>query len=100
MKKAKTIFQPNHDQFQNQLHSNQLSLKEKIADLEKIVSHCDLNNSQKPRFKHHASVNGYSQRLSRSQISLIRAQNRKNFVNFILALLCFSVISFFIIIAL
>ena len=100
MKKAKTIFQPNHDQFQKQLHSNQISLKEKIADLEKIVSHCDLNNSQKPRFKHHASVNDYSQRLSRSQISLIRAQNRKNFVNFILALLCFSVISFFIIIAL
>lgn len=100
MKKAKTIFQPNHDQFHKQLHSNQLSLKEKIADLEKIVSHCDLNNSQKPRFKHHASLNGYSQRLSRSQISLIRAQNRKNFVNFILALLCFSVISFFIIIAL
>lgn len=100
MKKAKTIFQPTHDQFQKKLHSNQLSLKEKIADLEKIVSHCDLNNSQKPRFKHHASLNGYSQRLSRSQISLIRAQNRKNFVNFILALLCFSVISFFIIIAL
>ena len=100
MKKAKTIFEPNHDQFQKQLHSNQLSLKEKIADLEKIVSHCDLNNSRKPRFKHHASVNDYSQRLSRSQISLIRAQNRKNFVNFILALLCFSVISFFIIIAL
>ena len=53
-----------------------------LNDLEKIVSHCDLNNSQKPRFKHHASVNDYSQRLSRSQISLIRAQNRKNFVNF------------------
>ena len=100
MKKAKTIFQPNQDQFQKQLHSNQVSLKEKIADLEKIVSHCDLNNSQKTRFKHHASVNDYSQRLSRSQISSIRAQNRKNFVNFILALLCFSVISFFIIIAL
>ena len=100
MKKAKTIFQPNQDRLQKQLHSNQVSLKEKIADLEKIVSHCDLNNSQKPRFKHHASLNGYSQRLSRSQISLIRAQNRKNFVNFILALLCFSVISFFIIIAL
>ena len=100
MKKTKTIFQPNNNQLKQQLNNNQLSLKEKIADLEKIVSHCDLNNPQKPRFKHHASVNDYSQRLSRSQISLIRAQNRKNFVNFILALLCFSVISFFIIIAL
>ena len=100
MKKTKTIFQPNNNQLKQQLNNNQLSLKEKIADLEKIVSHCDLNSSQKPSFKHHASVNDYSQRLSRSQISLIRAQNRKNFVNFILALLCFSVISFFIIIAL
>ena len=99
MKKAKTIFQPNHDQFQKQLHSNQLSLKEKIADLEKIVSQCELNNSQS-KFKHHVSINDYSQRLSRSQIALIKAQNRKNFVTFILALLCFSVISFFIIIAL
>ena len=99
MKKAKTIFQPNQDQFQKQLHSNQLSLKEKIADLEKIVSQCELNNSQS-KFKHHVSINDYSQRLSRSQIALIKAQNRKNFVTFILALLCFSVISFFIIIAL
>ena len=100
MKKTKTIFQPNNNQLKQQLNNNQLSLKEKIADLEKIVSQCDLNDSQKPRFKHHANVNDYSQRLSRSQISLIRAQNRKNFVNFILALICFSVISFFIIIAL
>ena len=99
MKKAKTIFQPNQDRLQKQLHSNQVSLKEKIADLEKIVSQCEFNNSQS-KFKHHVSVNDYSQRLSRSQIALIKAQNRKNFVTFILALLCFSVISFFIIIAL
>ena len=100
MKKPKTIFQPNHDQFKKNLNNNQLSLKEKIADLEEIVSKSNLNNSQESKFKHYTSVNDYSQRLSRSQIALIKAQNRKNFVNFILALICFSVISFFIIIAL
>ena len=99
MKKTKTIFQPNNNQLKQQLNNNQLSLKEKIADLEKIVSQCELNNSQS-KFKHHVSVNDYSHRLSRSQIALIKAQNRKNFVTFILALLCFSAISFFIIIAL
>ena len=99
MKKTKTMLQPNNNQLKQQLNNNQLSLKEKIADLEKIVSQCELNNSQS-KFKHQVSVNDYSQRLSRSQIALIKAQNRKNFVAFILALLCFSVISFFIIIAL
>ena len=100
MKKPKTMFQPNYDQFKKNLNNNQLSLKEKIADLEEIVSKSNLNNSQESKFKHYTSVNDYSQRLSRSQIALIKAQNRKNFVNFILALICFSVISFFIIIAL
>lgn len=94
MKKTTDIYQSQHDLFSSRLKNDELSIKEKIANLENFVSKSNqTNKTDSLRFVHRASVNYSTEKLSRSQIAQIKAQNMKNFINFIIALVFFTLIS-------
>ena len=93
------IINPDYSSLDQKLQKREISIKQKISEIEESV------NSKntlifKGNFKHEASLADDSNRLTRSQLASIKVQNRKNFINFLIALSFFAIIFYLLLIVL
>lgn len=93
------IISLDYSSLDQKLQKREISIKQKISEIEKSVnSKNTLIN--KGNFKHEASLANNSNRLTRSQLASIKIQNRKNFINFLIALSFFAIIFYLLLIVL
>lgn len=88
----------NYTDLDEKLKSKQLRIKKKISEIEGVVSKEIFLSTKPNNFKHNASIT--DTRLSRTQLANIKAQNRKNFVNFLIALSVFVFIFYLLLVVL
>ena len=93
------IISLDYSSLDQKLQKREISIKQKISEIEESV------NSKntliiKGNFKHEASLADNSNRLTRSQLASIKVQNRKNFINFLIALSFFAIIFYLLLIVL
>jgi len=88
----------NYSAFDEKLNSKQLRIKKKISEIERVASKEIVLSTKSNNFKHNASIT--NTRLSRTQLANIKAQNRKNFLNFLIALSFFVFIFYLLLVVL
>ena len=93
------IISLDYSSLDQKLQKREISIKQKISEIEESVnSKNTLIN--RDNFKHEASLTDNSNRLTRSQLASIKIQNRKNFINFLIALSFFAIIFYLLLIVL
>ncbi|MBV64468.1 MAG: hypothetical protein CMP45_08145 [Rickettsiales bacterium] len=88
----------NYSAFDEKLNIKQLRIKKKISEIERVASKEIVLSTKSNNFKHNASIT--NARLSRTQLANIKAQNRKNFLNFLIALSFFVFIFYLLLVVL
>jgi hypothetical protein len=88
------IINLDYSSLDQKLQKKEISIKQKISEIEESVNSKNALIN-KGKFKHEASLADNSNRLTRSQLASIKIQNRRNFINFLIAL-SFSAIIFYL----
>ena len=94
------IINLDYSSLDQKLQKREISIKQKISEIEESVKTKNNALTNKGKFKHEASLADNSNRLTRSQLASIKIQNRKNFINFLIALSFFSIIFYLLLIVL
>ena len=94
------IINLDYSSLDQKLQKREISIKQKISEIEESVKTRNNALTNKGKFKHEASLADNSNRLTRSQLACIKIQNRKNFINFLIALSFFSIIFYLLLIVL
>ena len=94
------IINLDYSSLDQKLQKREISIKQKISEIEESVKTRNNVLTNKGKFKHEASLADNSNRLTRSQLASIKIQNRKNFINFLIALSFFSIIFYLLLIVL